>query len=905
MVTPDPAEVQRAVGARYEVLDLVGAGGMGAVYRARHQELGHFVAIKVLPPEIAASKVREERFRREAQLAAQLSHPNVVPVYEFETREGLSFLIMPLVHGRTLEAVLAERRRLPMPELQRILMDVGAALDFAHARGVVHRDVKPSNILIEDGTNRALLTDFGIALARLSAAGSLTVPGSVIGTPAYMPPEQLSGAERVDGRADLYALALVAYEALAGELPTAGVDPAGLADALRTQCPEVSTATAAALATALAERPDERPPTAAAWLLDVGRSTEQRWRVPALVLGVLVLGGAAIWAATRPHESRSGGNRSLAVMPFTILGTNAQFPPAQLPTWFQHRLGLLPGLSVVSSARTASFAGEQPLPINDAQTTASQLDATYFVQPSLQFQGNAATMTAELYETKTLRRLGSGTRSGPADSLSLLMDDVWAQLLQRILGGHFAPVSAVTLPNTLPAMIAYAQAEEAWRRGNFDQALEEYDRVLAADSSFAIGYFRRAIVQAQVDPREEVLRAAIAGARRHQSGLTPADSLLLEGYRLVLERGDGRGALRRFQEARDSAPDEPQTWFVLGEFYYHFGTLFDERITAAEAPFEKVIELTPEFAPSISHLISLQHMRGDDAATKLSIAKYQSFDSTSVVADAIGIADTLLFHSAPAKLALLNTLDRHRFTSLEYLAFQVQEFGTPDERRGPGRKVLLALARRAATDSQAVLALRLGLAADLGEGWVDSARARLAQVRTPATERERDMWLVLLPAVGLDSIGPWREAATRLDAGLVPGGGHGGEIVHWMLARLGRDRARHVAALDAMARDSSPLPLSLKLDLDARRALAGGDTTRALQLWQQATTRYAVLRVPFDLAASLWWLRRDLARVALAHHDSGLAARTCTSFTSLNGYVDLLVQRQRDQFCPPETMTQP
>src|SRR5262249_7296967 len=162
--------------------------------------------------------------------------------------------------------------------------------------------------------------------------------------------------------------------------PTAGVDPAGLADALRAQCPEVSTATAAALATALAERPDERPPTAAAWLLDVGRSTERRWRVPALVLGVLVLGGAAIWAATRPHESRSGGNRSLAVMPFTILGTNAQSPPAQLPTWFQHRLGLLPGLSVVSSARTASFAGEQPLPINDAQTTAGQLDATYFVQ---------------------------------------------------------------------------------------------------------------------------------------------------------------------------------------------------------------------------------------------------------------------------------------------------------------------------------------------------------------------------------------------------------------------------------------------------------------------------------------------------------------------------------------------
>src|SRR5215471_16376459 len=221
MVTPDPADVQRAVGARYEVVDFVRAGGMGAVYVARHRELGHLVAIKVLPPEIAASRVREERFRREAQLAAHLSHPNVVPVYEFATRAGLTYLIMPFVRGQTLDAVLAERRQLPLDELVRILSDVGAALDFIHPRGVVHRDVKPANILLEEGTNRALLTDFGVALAGLSG-GSLTGPEGMVGTPAYCSPEQLTGTTRVDGRADLYALALVACEALAGELPVAG-----------------------------------------------------------------------------------------------------------------------------------------------------------------------------------------------------------------------------------------------------------------------------------------------------------------------------------------------------------------------------------------------------------------------------------------------------------------------------------------------------------------------------------------------------------------------------------------------------------------------------------------------------------------------------------------------------------
>src|ERR1051325_2491659 len=194
MVTPDPADVQRAVGARYEVVDFVRAGGMGAVYVARYRELGPLVAIKVLPPEIAASREREERLRRGAwcqggpQPAPHRSHPNVVPVYEFETREGLTYLIMPFVRGQTLDAVLAERRQLPLGELVRILNDVGAALDYIHPRGVVHRDVKPSNILIEADTNRALLTAFGVALAGVSR-GSLTGPGGMGGTPAYASPE--------------------------------------------------------------------------------------------------------------------------------------------------------------------------------------------------------------------------------------------------------------------------------------------------------------------------------------------------------------------------------------------------------------------------------------------------------------------------------------------------------------------------------------------------------------------------------------------------------------------------------------------------------------------------------------------------------------------------------------------
>jgi tetratricopeptide (TPR) repeat protein len=899
MVTPDPADVQRAVGARYEVLELVDAGGQGAVFCARHLELGHLVAIKVLPPEIAASKVREERFRREAQLAAHLSHPNVVPVYEFETRAGLTYQIMPFVRGgRTLKTLLGQRTRLPLADLLGILRDVGAALDFIHPRGVVHRDVKPGNILIEEETERALLADFGVALAGVSG-GSLTGPAGIVGTDGYMPPEQLTGGARVDGRADLYALAVVAYQALVGELPVAGLDRAALADTLRQSRDDVSPALAAALVAPLADRPDERPPTSAAWLHSIGRSTGRSWRRPAIALTAIAVLAIGTWIALGRIAKRSGGGpeRSLAVMPFAMLGTSGQLPPAQLPPWFLQRLGPVQQLRAISPTTVASFAGVQALVISEAESAAVLLGATYFVQPSLELTGGRARMEAQLFETKRGKWLATGRQEGSEDSVSQIMDAVWAQLLPPILRGNFAPVSSVTLPRGLAALRAYADAEAAFRSGDFASALEDYDQVLRADSTFAIGYFRRAIVVAQVDPREESLREALAGVSRHQSGLTPADSLLLEGYQILVERGDGRGALQLMKQAADTAPDQPEVLFLLGFFYFHFGELFGEHVTDAETLFDSVLSLTPNFAPAIAALIPLKHLRGDEEATAHLIARYEEFGTPSVVAEAVGIADTMLFHSLAARAALLKTLGNHSFTALEYLAFQAEEFGTEAERRGPGRIILLAVERRARTDSQQILALRLAVGADLRMGLPDSARARFARVRTPATERERDMWLVLLAAVG-DSLGPWRDAARRLDRDLASVRS-GGEIVHWMLARLGQDRARHVAALDRLAVDSSPLPLSLKLDLEARRALENGDSTLALQLWQQAIERYAVIRVPFDLAASLWWLRLDLAQLALAHRDTVLAARVCDSFVSPNGYVDLVIWPKKDRFCEP------
>src|SRR5207253_9679111 len=155
-----------------------------------------------------------------------------------------------------------------------------------------------------------------------------------------------------------------------------------------------------------------------------------------------------------------------------------------------------------------------------------------------------------------------------------------------------------------------------------------------------------------------------------------------------------------FKSAPERAPDYPQGWYVLGEFYYHFGDLFDQSVGEARGAFDRVLDLDPRFSPAIGHLIALANQVGDRVETERLIRQYLRIDSTSVVAEAVGIADTLILGSAPAQLALLRTVCRHSFLALEYLAFQAAEFGTPAQRTGPGRVVLRCLERRGATDAE-------------------------------------------------------------------------------------------------------------------------------------------------------------------------------------------------------------
>ncbi len=213
------SHVERVLNATYEIDKEIGRGGMGIVYRAKDRRLKRTVAIKLLPPELAFRSEIRSRFLREAETAAQLSHPNIVPIYSVDEKDGLVYFVMAFVDGDTLAKRIHDRGALDPTEVRRILREVGDALAYAHAHGVVHRDIKPDNILLDAMSNRPMVTDFGIARAISDGSARLTATGIAIGTPAFMSPEQSAGDRDVDGRSDLYSLGVVAYQMLCGELP--------------------------------------------------------------------------------------------------------------------------------------------------------------------------------------------------------------------------------------------------------------------------------------------------------------------------------------------------------------------------------------------------------------------------------------------------------------------------------------------------------------------------------------------------------------------------------------------------------------------------------------------------------------------------------------------------------------
>src|SRR5438034_7037180 len=231
--------LQQALGQEFTVGPLLGEGGLAAVFRARDNVLNRDVAVTVLDVELAPERVVAERFLREAQTVARLEHPHIVPIYKVGRKEEIFYIIMRCIDGPSLRQLLGTHKKRSVGDAARIARQVADALAYAHSQEIVHRDIKPDNILL-DRSGHVLVTDFGIAKAAQAAQGGstaqLTTEGMIIGTPQYMSPEQAAG-DKVDGRSDIYSLGIVLYQMLSGEPPFDGDSSASILAKQLTQAP--------------------------------------------------------------------------------------------------------------------------------------------------------------------------------------------------------------------------------------------------------------------------------------------------------------------------------------------------------------------------------------------------------------------------------------------------------------------------------------------------------------------------------------------------------------------------------------------------------------------------------------------------------------------------------------------
>jgi tRNA A-37 threonylcarbamoyl transferase component Bud32/TolB-like protein/tetratricopeptide (TPR) repeat protein len=633
--------------SNYAIERELGGGGMSRVFLATEVALSRRVVIKLLPPELAHA-VSLDRFRQEIRLAASLQHPHLVPILAAGEADGLLYYTMPFVEGESLRARLARSGELSLREAIRVLRDVAAALDYAHQRGIIHRDIKPDNVLLSGG--EALVTDFGVAkaLTASSTAGEtgLTELGVALGTPAYMAPEQAAADPHVDHRADLYAFGCLAYECLSGEPPFAGRPTRSLLAAQLTETPEplarrrpnLPPALTTLVMRCLEKRPADRPQTAGEVLsvLDGAmtpsgeaaptvrvEAIRPRRRWPALVAiaaGVIVLVGGAALLKARSGPRMTPSAAFIAVMPLT---------PAS-PDSALARLGrdltvtLSANLDGVGEIRTvdaltilAQVRPSEATPsLTDAAALSRRLGAKSVLQGTLVRTGGMVRADIGLFTTDSSTAVTRVTASGSLDDVTGLTDSItWAVLRQvwRSRGSPTPSIAAVTT-HSVPALRAFLEGERAITKGQFGRAEEAFGRALEADSSFWLAYRRYEFARSyNFKPVDSVI---VTRYRANRQRLPERERLLIE----ALMPDSLSESMARLQELTRRFPDFWPAWWEYAEELTHEGGLLGHTRQEAQAALERTVALNPDLTGAWDHLLWMGIKNRDSAATRRALA---------------------------------------------------------------------------------------------------------------------------------------------------------------------------------------------------------------------------------------------------------------------------------------------
>jgi serine/threonine-protein kinase len=686
------------LGGRYRIVREIGRGGMGTVYLAEDPKHGRQVAVKTLHPEIARV-IGRKRFMREIEIAARLSHPHILPLHDSgeesveSDEDPLLYFVSPFAAGESLRDRLRREPKLSPQDTVRLGREIALALDYAHRRGVVHLDVKPDNILLQD--DHAVIADFGISRA-LSATGEhpAAIGGAipVLGTPSYMSPEQAMGMPDVDGRSDIYSLGCVLYELITGEqafqnFTTEDVVRNAESERARHEAAlkkKVSSVLAAVVMRAMTPSPEDRFRTAgslAAALSGAEREVRRMIRRRAAVgAGILVAAVGAFafwnWTSTPPLD-----DNLIAVAPFDVATPS-------LDLWKEGLVDVLSrgfdgaGALRAVPASVVVHRWQGRADIQSARALAKATGARLVLFGGLLASGDSVRVSASLVDVATGRPVAEIEQRDSEGRMDRISDSLIVTVIREIARARKIDLAhATSSPTTsLPALKAYLLAEQFYRAAMWDSAQLHFEHALQRDTTFALAYHRLAAVRRWRDANflpDSVTYALMRLPSRYPHGLGPRERLLATVDSLSAETyfawRNGSPLARYDEEARvletlfatlneglRQYPNDAELWFLLAEAHSQFDAdvvegEVDDRATLTL--YDRAVALDSTFAPAYVPAISLVSFLDGAPAARRYIDAYLSLAPTGLHSEIIRLAGTMLDPSRAASLDVPRLVD--------------------------------------------------------------------------------------------------------------------------------------------------------------------------------------------------------------------------------------------------------
>jgi tRNA A-37 threonylcarbamoyl transferase component Bud32 len=630
----DPADLlNTAFEGRYTIDRELGAGMMATVYLAEDLKHGRRVAIKVFRREFALT-VRRQRFLREIGIAARLTHPNILPLYDSGEVDELLYYVMPYAEGESLRDRIARDQRLGVEDSVKISTEIADGLVHAHEAGVVHRDIKPENILLEAG--HAVIADFGVALAA-SEAGTreLTAEGLSIGTPQYMSPEQVVGKGEVDGRSDVYAVGCVLYEMLVGAPPFTGPSVQAVLSqhltarhtSARESVPAIPHWLEEVIDRSLEKQPKDRYQSAAE-LLDAlaergpesveAHSTRRRTGVSAGVVVAISALGLLSWAAFGGRDPAPPGPAPsvLAVLPFESSGVGIdEFGDGMVDLLSAKLDGM--GEIVIVPPRSVHYrwrteVSEQGVAFAGSLDLARGLGAGLALTGSVVSTGPDVWLRAQITSVDGIR-MAEASVTGPRPELLPLVDSLALQLIREAWSAQEPMprlrVAAITT-RSLPAAGAYLRGERHYRGLRWDSAVAALEEATAHDTTFALAYHR---LSEALNWRDLLGSAAAVEAERRAfqniERLPMRDRTIVRAK--LLDRQGNLASIDTMTAYVGRYPDDPEGWYYLGDVQFHGWRLLGITLPELLRPFDRALTIEPRIPTVLIHPLEMTAMFGD------------------------------------------------------------------------------------------------------------------------------------------------------------------------------------------------------------------------------------------------------------------------------------------------------